>query len=79
MCECYWLRHVWFVSSPKGGEFFAPPSQPVAWVLAYLYVQVSPINCYIVGSILDVLGKHTDTAIVGYRWTGAEGHNALYF
>ena len=45
-------------------------SQPVAEVLAYLHVQISPINCNVVGSILHVLGKNTDTAIVGYRWTG---------
>ena len=44
-------------------------SQPVAEVLAYLHVQISPISCNVVGSILHVLGKNTDTAIVGYRWT----------
>ena len=32
----------------------------------------------VVGSILHVLGKNTDTAIVGYRWTGVGGHHALY-
>ena len=26
MYECYRLRHVWFVSSPKGREFFALPT-----------------------------------------------------
>ena len=42
-------------------------------MLAYLHVQISPISCNVVGSILHVLGKHTDTAIVGYRWTGLGG------
>ena len=45
-------------------------SQPVAEVLAYLHVQMSAISCNVVGSILHVLGKDTDTAIVGCRWTG---------
>ena len=40
-------------------------SQPVAEVLAYLLVQISPISCNVVGSILLVLGQNTDTAIVG--------------
>ena len=31
-------------------------SQPVAEVLAYLHVQISPISCNVVGSILLVLG-----------------------
>ena len=31
-----------------------------------------------VGSILHVIGKNTDTAIVGYRWTGMGGHHAMY-
>ena len=53
--------------------------QPVAEVLAYLHVQISPISCNVVGSILQVLGKKTDTAIVGYRWTGVGGHYALYY
>ena len=53
-------------------------SQPVAEVLTYLQVQVSPISCNVVGSILHVLGKNTDTAIVGNRWTGVRGHHALY-
>ena len=35
-----------------------------------LHVQISPISYNVVGSILHVLGKNTDTAIVGYRWTG---------
>ena len=35
--------------------------QPVAEVLAYLYVQILPISCNVVGSILHVLGKNTDT------------------
>ena len=39
--------------------------QPVAEVLAYLHVQISPISCNVVGSILHVLGKNTDTDIVG--------------
>ena len=52
--------------------------QPVAEVLAYLQVQISPISCNVVGSILLVLEKITDTAIVGYRWTGLGGHHALY-
>ena len=30
--------------------------QPVAEVLAYLHVQISPISCNVVGSILLVLG-----------------------
>ena len=47
-------------------------------MLAYLHVQISPISCNAVGSILHVLGKITDTAIVGYRWTGVGGHEALY-
>ena len=50
----------------------------MAEVLAYLHVQISPINCNVVGSILHVLGKNTDTAIVGYWWTGVEGYHALY-
>ena len=53
-------------------------SLPVAEVLAYLRVQISPISCDVVGSILHVPGKNTDTAIVGYRWTGVGGHHALY-
>ena len=56
----------------------ASHAQPVAEVLAYLHVQISPISCNVVGSILHVLGKNTDTAIVGYRWTGVGGHSALY-
>ena len=52
--------------------------QPVAEVLAYLHVQISPISCNVVGSILHVLGKNTDTAIVGYRWTAVGGHHAQY-
>ena len=43
---------------------------PVAEVLAYLHVQISPVSYNVVGSILHVLGKNTDTAIVGYRWRG---------
>ena len=50
--------------------------QPVAEVLVYLHVQISPISCNVVRSILHVLGKNTDTAIVGYRWTGVGGHRA---
>ena len=34
---------------------FIPASQPVAEVLAYLHVQISPISCNVVGSILHVL------------------------
>ena len=49
-----------------------------AVVLAYLHVQISPISCNVVGSILHVFEKNTDTAIVGYRWTGVGGHHALY-
>ena len=30
-------------------------------VLAYLHVQISPISCNVVGSILHVLGKNTDS------------------
>ena len=41
----------------------------VAELLAYLHVQISPISCNVVGSILHVLKKNTDTAIVGYWWT----------
>ena len=33
----------------------------------YLHVQISPISFNVVGSILHVLGKNTDTTIVGYR------------
>ena len=33
-------------------------------MLAYQHVQISPISCNVVGSILHVLGKNTDTAIV---------------
>ena len=47
--------------------------QPVSEVLAYLHVQISPISCNVVGSILQVPGKNTDTAIVGYWWTGVGG------
>ena len=54
-------------------------SQPVAEVLAYLHVQISQISCNVVWSILHVLGKNTDTAIVGYRWMGVGGHHALYY
>ena len=49
---------------------YAEASQPVAEVLEFLHVQISPISCNVVGSILHVLGKNTETAIVGYRWTG---------
>ena len=56
-------RDVW----PAGAE-----------VQAYLHVQISPISCNVVESILHVLGKNTDTAIVGYRWTGVGRHHALY-
>ena len=52
--------------------------QPVAEVLVYLHVQISPNSCNVVGSILHELGKNTDTAIVGYRWTRVGGHHALY-
>ena len=38
-----------------------------AEVLAYLHVQVSPISCRVVGSILALLGKNKDTAVVGDR------------
>ena len=44
--------------------------QPVAEVQAHLHVQISPKSCNVVGSILRVLGKNTDTTILGYRWTG---------
>ena len=40
-----------------------------AEALAYLHVQISPISCNVVGSILLVLGKNSETAIVGYRRT----------
>ena len=40
-------------------------------VLAYLHVQISPISCNVVGSILHVLVKNTDTAIV--QATGGRG------
>ena len=52
--------------------------QWVSTVLAYLHVQVSPISCWVVGSILALLGKITETAIVGERWTGVGRHHALY-
>ena len=45
-------------------------AQPVAEVLAYLHVQISAVSCNVVGPILHVLGKNTDTANEGYRWTG---------
>ena len=48
-------------------------NQPVTEVLAYLHVQVSPISCWVVGSILASLLKNTDTAIVGDRCTGGGG------
>ena len=44
----------------------------MAEVLAYLHVQISPISYNVVMSIVHVLGKNTDTAIVGYRWMGGE-------
>ena len=44
--------------SPFKGHF----CPPVAEVLAYLHVQISPISYNVVGSILHVLGKNTDTA-----------------
>ena len=50
-----------------GGHSPVFGSQPVAAVLAYLHVQISPISCNVVGLILQMLGKNTDTAIVGYR------------
>ena len=53
--------------------------QPVAEVLAYLHVQISPFSCWVVGSILSCALKNTDKAIiVGNRWTGVGGHHALY-
>ena len=52
-------------------------NQPVAEVLAYLLVQIAPISCNVVGSILHVLGKNTDIAIVGYRWSRLGRHHAL--
>ena len=51
--------------------------QLVAEVLAHLHVQISPISCNVVGSILHVHGKNINTAIVGYRWTEVGGHHAL--
>ena len=48
-------------------------TMPVAEVLAYLHVQISPISCNVVGSILHMLGKNTDRAIVGYQWMGVGG------
>ena len=36
-------------------------------MIAYLHVQISPISCNVVGSILHVLGKNTDTAIVDWH------------
>ena len=54
-------------------------SKPVAEVQAYLHVQISPISFNVVGSILQVIGKNTDSAIiVGYRLTEVGGHHALY-
>ena len=53
-------------------------SQNVAEMLAYLHVQVAPISCWAVGSILALLWKNTETAIVGDRWMGVGGHHALY-
>ena len=37
--------------------FITLVGQPVAKVLAYLHVQVSPISCWVVGSILALIGK----------------------
>ena len=47
--------------------------QPVAEVLAYLHVQISPISCNVVGSILLVLGKNTDTNILYPEWPHRQG------
>ena len=73
-----WNRQQW-----SGITLFLPSifiSQPVAEVLAYLHMQISPISCNVVGSILHVhcALKNSDTAIVGYRWTGVGEHHALY-
>ena len=57
-------------STDSAIEILNTECQPVAEVLAHLHVQISPISCNVVGSILHVLGINTDTAIVGYRWTG---------
>ena len=53
---------------------------PVAEVLAYLHVQVAEVLAYLHVPVAEVhvLGKNTDTAIVGYQWTGVGGHHALY-
>ena len=82
------LRLYYLVSQPVAevlahlhvpvAEVLAHLHVPVAEVLAHLHVQISPISWNVVGSILLVLGKNTDAAIVGYRWTGVEGHPALY-
>ena len=59
-------------------KYFFNLCQPVAEVIAHLYVHVSTISCWVVWSILALLGKNTDTTIVGDWWTGVGGHHALY-
>ena len=50
----------------------------VAEVLGYLHVQVSSISCWVVGSILALLGKNSDTAIDRRSVDGGGGHHPLY-
>ena len=70
-----WMNGVKVTFSKRGIPVEAASMrQPVAEVLAYLHVQISPISCNVVGSILHVFEK---TQIVGYRWTGVVGHHAL--
>ena len=72
---CKQKKHIGYINFPQCicilnvSQCINFPRQPVAEVLAYLHVQISPISCNVVGSIMHVLGKNTDTAIVGYRWT----------
>ena len=73
ICGCGPLLIIAFYQTSRTSHFIRR-----AEVLAYLHLQISPISCNVVGSILHVLRKNTNTAIiVGYRWTGVGGHHAL--
>ena len=72
------IRNCDHISQSPANKEATQTKKPVAEVLAYLHVQISPISCNVVGSILHVPGKSTDTTIVGYRWTGVGGHHGLY-
>ena len=71
-----------FILELKSKSSFEAGHQPAggrgASVNLHLHVQILPISCNVVVSILHVLGKNTDTAIVGYWWSGVEEHHALY-